>query len=525
MILNFIYIIVYLAVTYNIFFISNLYISVHPNELFILDTVTRLFDNDFYINRFYFFWTNFFYLYYFIVIVILSLYSYQWIHTRLNMVFIILSVGLFYFMSTTNYWFNAFNVHNMDSELLNPLLINSINKFHPFLFYIATFWSLIYYFKFTSLFLYFSKSQYYSYLSLCMLNILIFTLFLGSWWALQEGSWGGWWNWDPSEVFGLVVMSSYLFNLHSNTGVFFKKRYSLISLTVNILILTFYLIIQLNFDFVSHNFGTRTAVFVNLLTFLLVCFLGALFLLLIIWKFNNQITTTYVYNLNTYITHNYLLIVLIFFLLVYSFQNLLPYSIFGGFNFDTDSSLFSLEIIIICLLISMCITTYEFSLFTWLASFILFYLLSYNSVLTLILLATFALGRLGYIVHTLMIIFVFLSTQTYFKSILTTSTGLSYLNHYFTLNNLDIFTIKNLIQRELSVGMPSLNSLNSVEDSQWLFKIISENWVIQELQTGILNLSTSIHVFEYGHLPLVNTCLLFTTLFFSWKISSIKITY
>ena len=28
---------------------------------------------------------------------------------------------------------------------------------------------------------------------------------MGGLWAYQEGSWGGWWDWDISEVFGLFI--------------------------------------------------------------------------------------------------------------------------------------------------------------------------------------------------------------------------------------------------------------------------------------------------------------------------------
>jgi cytochrome c biogenesis factor len=32
-------------------------------------------------------------------------------------------------------------------------------------------------------------------LAIYFLSILLLGLILGGWWAYQEGSWGGWWNW------------------------------------------------------------------------------------------------------------------------------------------------------------------------------------------------------------------------------------------------------------------------------------------------------------------------------------------
>jgi hypothetical protein len=85
----------------------------------------------------------------------------------------------------------------------------------------------------------------------------MFTLFMGSWWAYQEGSWGGWWNWDPSEVFGLLILlgillitHNYLFNSRKNIFIF-------IILSLFYLTLTYYSFMQVNFTLISHNFGFR----------------------------------------------------------------------------------------------------------------------------------------------------------------------------------------------------------------------------------------------------------------------------
>lgn len=80
---------------------------------------------------------------------------------------------------------------------------------------------------------------------------------------MQEGSWGGWWNWDPSETFGLVLMMWYVWNTHVRT-MHKLIHNSLLQLKMQIIIFALiYLFIQLNFDLVSHNFGTRLHQFLN----------------------------------------------------------------------------------------------------------------------------------------------------------------------------------------------------------------------------------------------------------------------
>ena len=90
-----------------------------------------------------------------------------------------------------------------------------------------------------------------------------FALFLGSWWALQEGTWGGWWNWDPSETLGLLVIMSIFFLLHGNFTIanlwwWLTKKQFLLTL-----LLMAYFFIQLNFEIISHNFNFKLFRFFN----------------------------------------------------------------------------------------------------------------------------------------------------------------------------------------------------------------------------------------------------------------------
>lgn len=89
------------------------------------------------------------------------------------------------------------------------------------------------------------------------------TLSWGGWWAAQEGSWGGWWNWDPSEVFGLMLMTIYILKVHANQN---SNNSINLKFKINLWLWSFifvYYLIQLNFDLVSHNFGTRSHQFID----------------------------------------------------------------------------------------------------------------------------------------------------------------------------------------------------------------------------------------------------------------------
>jgi hypothetical protein len=93
--------------------------------------------------------------------------------------------------------------------------------------------------------------------------IILIALFLGSWWAFQEGTWGGWWNWDPSEVFGLLFLILQLTNLHENTNYFKLVKVHKKTLISASLLLGVYFFIQLNFEIISHNFGVKFFFFFN----------------------------------------------------------------------------------------------------------------------------------------------------------------------------------------------------------------------------------------------------------------------
>lgn len=237
------------------------------------DMLTRVLVDDSYINTYYFFWTNFWYLpLFFGSILLLKVVLLDASSVNVTLIMLLLLGALLTTAESVDYmWVNT-QLHSwgVEASNFNILLMNSINKYHPFLLY----YCLITLFILLTSSLYLTNYRCFHFtqhnhtinslpLSYNTLILLTTTLYLGAWWAVQEGSWGGWWNWDPSEVFGLVVMGFFVRRLHlgvrpgsGEPGVIFKNPYTKI-------ILLLYIFIQINFDLVSHNFGTKSNIFVD----------------------------------------------------------------------------------------------------------------------------------------------------------------------------------------------------------------------------------------------------------------------
>jgi hypothetical protein len=231
-----------------------------------IDFALRSHLNDFFINSYYVLWSNFWYLPTFTLSLFLCL---RLSRLRLPSGPVSLIALLSLYHLTLIYAHLQCPTLNFSSQgdFFNNLLSNSINKFHPLLFYIA----ILPWLRGGQ---YSPRRRVQRYVhglrilahqrgwpSLTFL--IVFTLYLGSWWALQEGSWGGWWNWDPSEVFGLAIMIFYLYASHSRASR--QRTTDLVNIQrLSCALLAFiYFFIQLNFDLVSHNFGTRVNYFTD----------------------------------------------------------------------------------------------------------------------------------------------------------------------------------------------------------------------------------------------------------------------
>ncbi len=226
-----------------------------------------------------FFWTNLWYLFTLYSCVLLI---YSFIKTRVLNPLIFL-VFLLYFFTTYVIYAEFFhnNVFTADIMLYNEgsniLLKNSVNKIHPLLLYSS---SIIFFNSVFLLFHVFNKNplfqdffeinRFFYKLKTFLIKILI-ALYLGSWWALQEGSWGGWWNWDASEFFALIILYCIVKSFHEN--IIPKNLFIFLLNSQKYLshIFVFFSMLQLNFDTISHNFGFRGTKFLNIETLLLLC--------------------------------------------------------------------------------------------------------------------------------------------------------------------------------------------------------------------------------------------------------------
>jgi len=186
-------------------------------------------------------------------------------------------------------------------------LLNPLNKYHPFILYSGIIGSVQFFLlklfshSFTSPGFINLQIKKNSNLPVWRSYTIICALFLGSWWAFQEGTWGGWWNWDPSEVFGLVFLFVHLVYIHEGASYHkLTKIYKKVLISI-VLLSCIYLFIQLNFEIISHNFGVKFFYFFNNNFF----FLSTLGLLVLVffWIFTKDAYYTKLATLLTFSTY------------------------------------------------------------------------------------------------------------------------------------------------------------------------------------------------------------------------------
>lgn len=162
---------------------------------------------------------------------------------------------------------------------LNVLLLNNLNRYHPVVLYwtFATLFTTVGWWWGCRFRGHASGGSahlvnFLDYLHSSIFCCGLLALVGGAWWALQEGTWGGWWNWDASEVFGLLPPVLALSAYHEKLSVRRWIKHGKRSESLALLTLASYFIIQLNFENASHNFGvhlffffTNDALFSNVL--------------------------------------------------------------------------------------------------------------------------------------------------------------------------------------------------------------------------------------------------------------------
>ena len=237
------------------------------------------------LNSYFFFWTSITYLpSFFFTVLILTVSNKLFLH---NPGCLLAALAVLVPYNTEFVDFQSANallgVLDTTQTAFNFLLTNNLNKYHPLIFYVSavlSFYPLIVFALPTSNWRPFQVRERIKTLTrvgVCVVSINLFALYLGSWWAVQEGTWGGWWNWDASEVFGLLFTLFSLRLVHTSTHL---TQYSALYLwvrTAGVVLVLAYFFIQLNFDLVSHNFGAKFFFFFsNNLFFLEVIAVGML---------------------------------------------------------------------------------------------------------------------------------------------------------------------------------------------------------------------------------------------------------
>lgn len=253
---------------------NNFSIGVY-GTLVLVDFVTKFNLNDSFVSSFYVMWV---FLYYLATFFFSSAFIYFYIQygtiASLNLAYL-LPLTLIYLGYTVELFdFVSFNFNLttsiMPENSVNLLLTNMLNRYHPFIFYISVINVLA-----CLLVLIFFKNRIICYRLLSFNTeilvcsnfwtlVLNFTaLYLGAWWANQEGNWGGWWASDSSEMLGLLILTIALIFLHAKIVTSAYSRHVVWGLTFLNISLFFYYFLQINYELVSHNFGAKFFFFFN----------------------------------------------------------------------------------------------------------------------------------------------------------------------------------------------------------------------------------------------------------------------
>lgn len=316
----------------------------------------------------------------------------------------------------------------LSNSEINALLSNSLNKYHPLLLYWSSF--LCFITSFTLLWAYLPLLKFernwnisnYQNLMFRVLTVNFIALALGSWWALQEGTWGGWWNWDASEVLGLLILLVALWGMHTRQTINnLVKVAELLSISLLLVILSYYTL-QLNFELTSHSFGSRFTYFFNNNLFLLE--VAALVVLTLVTQVGHKLRwrTSFIMSVvgltaansqgskfRTYLF--WLFIVTFILILVTSFLPLLNYFVWRYLKVNSFNTYILLEFWVYALTIGLWLTTALRMATTWR---LLTLLLTFNlDFILLLVVAGPLLWQRVAMLHTLIYTFLILNLWSY----------------------------------------------------------------------------------------------------------------
>ena len=257
-----------LILTFNYVFVK--LTSTGLTSVFLLDFFNKTTLNDTPVGWFHLYWVTLSYLpsIFFLVLMVCLLLLRFVTPTFFTLIFIltylyVVELEDFIFLNTIT------TFSNPQTQLFNNLLTNLLNKYHPAIFYSSVICFIIYIVAYTAQSVSRRRGSVTRFCTTfnrwwgLTLQTNLVALTLGSWWALQEGTWGGWWNWDPSETLGLLVSFTVLVAVHNSLTKSTVLPWLNLAQGLFYLFIASYFFIQLNFEIVSHNFNFKLFHFFN----------------------------------------------------------------------------------------------------------------------------------------------------------------------------------------------------------------------------------------------------------------------
>ena len=132
------------------------------------------------------------------------------------------------------------------------------------------FFFFFFYFWHLNVFSYVYIQNFFNNILLKIFFFIFSALFLGSLWAYQEISWGGWWNWDMVEIINFFFFFLLLFFLHI-LKLNKKKIFFFNFLFLYFIFLFFFCLIRYNIIFSIHSFVLNNHYFFYLYMFIFFC--------------------------------------------------------------------------------------------------------------------------------------------------------------------------------------------------------------------------------------------------------------
>lgn len=170
--------------------------------------------------------------------------------------YVLIIYYLIFYKNTVNAYFIKITIPLIYKKI-NMALLNGILNIHPWITFMCysllLFFLISFFFRKDDIKRWFFRKNFVKYRLIILVTC---SIFLGSYWAFQELSWGGWWNWDIVELISLNLFFFSLLIAHNNyINIFYKniniKKFILIFL-ISIIIIRFNLLNSIH-SFIDTN--------------------------------------------------------------------------------------------------------------------------------------------------------------------------------------------------------------------------------------------------------------------------------